>query len=275
MHSAVMPRFATETVLGTADTTRDILIKRSCTHSGRISSLCQARLRRTKRTRWRHGGSLASSSASKFCRGGFWHYEYIVAAIDDFAGINLHRNAPLTDFSVIIHRVREVYHDETQDFVFPLKAKYDADNNTLEGVTARLAPDSAAFACPPMFGSNGNDGDSGARRATVNNQDDGEPTDALMLADDIAQQMLGDAADILDDDGNEGDTLDDDGNEGDTHDDGGNEGHTHDNGGNEGDTHDNGGHDGHKPPPQQLPEPAPTKPQPKPITLYGANLRRP
>ena len=54
--------------------------------------------------------------------GGFWHYEYQVAAIDDFAGINLHRNAPATDFSVRIHRVREVYHDETQDFVFPLKA---------------------------------------------------------------------------------------------------------------------------------------------------------
>ena len=56
---------------------------------------------------------------------GFSHYEYQVAAIDDCAGINLHRKAPATDFSVIIHRVREVYHDETQDFVFPLKAKYE------------------------------------------------------------------------------------------------------------------------------------------------------
>ena len=70
-----------------------------------------------------------------------------------------------------------------------------------------------------------------------------------MLADDIAQQMLGGAADILDDDGDEGDT----------HDDGGNEGDTHDDGGNEGDTHDDGDHDGHKPPPQQLQEPASTK----------------
>ena len=122
--------------------------------------------------------------------GGFWNYEYQVAAIDDFAGINLHRNAPATDVGVRIHRVREVYHDKAQNFVFPLKAKYELDNNTLEGVTARLAPDSAAFSCPPIANSNGNDG-SGAPRPTDNN-DGGEPANTLMLAGDIAQQMLGD-----------------------------------------------------------------------------------
>ena len=131
----------------------------------------------------------------------------------------------------------EVYHDETQDFVFPLKAKSELDNNTLEGVTARLAPDSAAFSCPPIAGSSGNDG-GGALRLTDNNGD-GEPADTLMLVDDIAQQMLGEGADIPDDDGDEG-VL-----------------------------HDDGVDDGHEPPQQQLPETAKPKPVPQPITLYG------
>ena len=66
----------------------------------------------------------------------------------------------------------------------------------------------------------------------------GEPADTLMLADDIAQQMLGDGADIPDDDGDEADI------------------------------HDDGVNDEHEPPTQQLPEPAPTKPVPGPIPLY-------
>ena len=97
--------------------------------------------------------------------GGLWHYEYQVAAIDDFAGVNLHRDAPATDFKVRIHRVREVYHDETQDFVFPLKAKYEHDNNTLEGKTPRLALDSSTYACPPIFDSSNVGGGLCASRA--------------------------------------------------------------------------------------------------------------
>ena len=50
-------------------------------------------------------GVLGIMLGFKVLPGGFWHYEYQVAAIDDFAGINLHRNAPATDFSVRIHRL--------------------------------------------------------------------------------------------------------------------------------------------------------------------------
>ena len=50
---------------------------------------------------------------------GFWHYEYMAAAIDDFAGINLHRNAPASDVHVRIHRIRAVYHNEAEDCDFP------------------------------------------------------------------------------------------------------------------------------------------------------------
>ena len=64
----------------------------------------------------------------------------------------------------------------------------------------------------------------------------------MMLADDIAQQILGDGADIPDDDGDEGFPQDD------------------------------GVDDGNAPHIQQLPDTAPTKPAPEPTSLHGRNL---
>ena len=136
---------------------------------------------------------------------GLSHYKYTVAAINDFAEINLHRNAPGTDFHARIHRVREAYHLEADDFEFPLKARNDHDNITLEGVTQRLAPDSAAHACPPIF--DGSNVGGGALRPT--RPDDGEPFGVLMLTDDIANHTLGDTAEIPDNDGDDGDIHDD------------------------------------------------------------------
>ena len=48
--------------------------------------------------------------------------EYLVAAVQDFAGVNLHGDAPATDFNVRIQRVQEVYHNESDDFKVALKA---------------------------------------------------------------------------------------------------------------------------------------------------------
>ena len=58
--------------------------------------------------------------------------EYLVAALQDCKKLNLRYDQPGEDKTLPVYRVTELVFDGR--CIFPLKAKYDAVNRTLEGV---------------------------------------------------------------------------------------------------------------------------------------------
>mgnify|MGYP003345448369 FL=1 len=50
-----------------------------------------------------------------------WTDGYLCMPLDDFAGCSMHRDTPPTDFSVRVHKVREVFYDDTEPPKFHLK----------------------------------------------------------------------------------------------------------------------------------------------------------
>ena len=47
--------------------------------------------------------------------------------------------------------MREIVHHSADGYTFPLHKQYVHDNNTLEGLTERLAPIADQYLAPPIF----------------------------------------------------------------------------------------------------------------------------
>jgi hypothetical protein len=68
--------------------------------------------------------------------GHVWKGEYLAAALEDCVDIDLRESEKGSDAKLPVHRVRELVVDAKagRDFKFPLKARYDRENRTVEGL---------------------------------------------------------------------------------------------------------------------------------------------
>ena len=63
--------------------------------------------------------------------GQVWKNEFLVAALEDIADLDLAASALGMDSKLSAHVVRELVVDDSDGFVFPLKDRYDKTNRTL------------------------------------------------------------------------------------------------------------------------------------------------
>ena len=61
----------------------------------------------------------------------------------------MHRDTKPEEYSVRLHKVREIYYNDVEGPRFPMKAVYDSHNNTLEGVTRCLKHGAEHYMAPP------------------------------------------------------------------------------------------------------------------------------
>ncbi len=69
----------------------------------------------------------------KLLSGHVWNGEFYAAAIEDVKDFDLSVKAKGLDSKLSLHTVREIVVDNLKGYIFPLKAKYDATNRTVEG----------------------------------------------------------------------------------------------------------------------------------------------
>ena len=82
--------------------------------------------------------------------GGVWKGDFRVAALDDFAGLSLHASATGSECKVHVQRVPEVRLNTDEPLFYPLKAKYNLLNHTLEGIEQHLGIEEAKCDLPPL-----------------------------------------------------------------------------------------------------------------------------
>ena len=82
--------------------------------------------------------------------GGVWKGDFRVADLEHFAGLSLHSSAKGSECQVHVHRVPELRFNTDKPIFYPLKAKYDLQNHTLEGIEQHLGVEAAKCDVPPL-----------------------------------------------------------------------------------------------------------------------------
>ena len=71
--------------------------------------------------------------------GGEWNNEYLIADLTDFIGKDLSIDADHGDYSDFFPHITKVVYVPKGDFTFPLKAKYEHINTTIDGMEKAAA----------------------------------------------------------------------------------------------------------------------------------------
>ncbi len=107
------------------------------------------------KTKWRTRNKWSSTSVPgifmgyKLLPGHTWSFEYYVAAIEDLFDLDLSSDAKGLDARLSIHTVREIVVDNLKGYIFPLKAKYDAKNRSVDGIPLVMEDATVIFGWPP------------------------------------------------------------------------------------------------------------------------------
>ncbi len=85
------------------------------------------------RNKWTSNSIPGIFMGYKLLSGHVWNGEFYAAAIEDIKDFDLSVKAKGLDSKLSLHTVREIVVDNLKGYIFPLKAKYDATNRSVEG----------------------------------------------------------------------------------------------------------------------------------------------